>query len=99
MLESIGIFVAKNIASYALFTMMIAQVSGLEAGDFVHTLGDAHIYLNHMDQVHTQLQREPLPLPTMHLNPDVKSLFDFKFDDFEMKNYQCHEFIRAPIAI
>jgi thymidylate synthase len=88
-----------NIASYALFTMMIAQVTGLEAGDFVHTLGDAHIYLNHMDQVHTQLQREPLPLPTMHLNSDVKSLFDFKFDDFELKNYQCHELIRAPIAI
>jgi thymidylate synthase len=88
-----------NIASYALFTMMIAQVSGLEAGDFVHTLGDAHIYLNHMDQVHTQLQRDPLPLPTMHLNPDVDSLFDFRFEDFELKNYQCHELIRAPIAV
>ncbi len=88
-----------NIASYALFTMMIAQVSGLEAGDFVHTLGDAHIYLNHMDQVHTQLQRDPLPLPTMHLNPDVDSLFDFRFEDFELNNYQCHELIRAPIAV
>jgi thymidylate synthase len=88
-----------NIASYALFTMMIAQVSGLEAGDFVHTLGDAHIYLNHMDQVHTQLQRDPLPLPTMHLNPDVDSLFDFRFEDFELKNYLCHELIRAPIAV
>jgi thymidylate synthase len=88
-----------NIASYALFTMMIAQVSGLEPGDFVHTLGDCHIYLNHMDQVHTQLQREPFPLPTMHLNPEVDSLFDFSFGDFELRNYQSHELIRAPIAI
>lgn len=88
-----------NIASYALFTMMIAQVSGLEAGDFVHTFGDCHIYLNHMDQVHTQLQRQPFPLPTMHLNPQVQSLFDFKFDDFELRNYQSHELIRAPIAV
>ncbi len=88
-----------NIASYALFTMMIAQVSGLKPGDFVHTLGDAHIYLNHLDQVHTQLQRKPFPLPTMHLNPDVASLFDFKYEDFELKNYQSHEMIRAPIAV
>ena len=79
--------------------MMIAQVSGLEPGDFVHTLGDCHIYLNHLEQVHTQLQREPFSLPTMQLNPDVQSLFDFKFEDFELKNYQCHELIRAPIAV
>jgi thymidylate synthase len=88
-----------NIASYALFTMMIAQVSGLQPGDFVHTLGDCHIYLNHMDQVHTQLQRKPFPLPAMHLNPDVDSLFDFKFEDFELRGYQSHEMIRAPIAV
>lgn len=88
-----------NIASYALLTMMIAQVSGLEAGDFVHTLGDCHIYLNHLDQVHTQLQREPYPLPTMHINPEVTSLFDFRFEDFELRNYRCHEVIRAPIAV
>ena len=88
-----------NIASYALFTMMIAQVCDLEPGDFIHTLGDAHIYLNHMDQVHTQLQRKPFPLGTMHLNPEVKSLFDFKFEDFELRGYQSHEMIRAPIAV
>ncbi|NNE04648.1 MAG: thymidylate synthase [Xanthomonadales bacterium] len=88
-----------NIASYALMTMMIAQVCDLEAGDFVHTLGDCHIYLNHLDQVHTQLQREPFPLPVMHINPDVKSLFDFKFEDFELRNYQSHDLIRAPIAV
>jgi thymidylate synthase len=88
-----------NIASYALFTMMIAQVSDLELGDFVHTLGDCHIYLNHLDQVHTQLQRKPYPLPVMQLNQDVESLFDFRYEDFELKNYQCHELIRAPIAV
>jgi thymidylate synthase len=88
-----------NIASYALMTMMIAQVCDLEPGDFVHTLGDCHIYLNHMDQVHTQLQRQPFPLPTMHINPDVKSLFDFSFDDFELRGYRSHELIRAPIAV
>jgi len=88
-----------NIASYALFTMMIAQVTGLAPGDFVHTFGDAHIYLNHMDQVHTQLQRKPFPLPVMHLNPEVQSISDFKYEDFELRGYQCHELIRAPIAI
>ncbi|HSM69089.1 MAG TPA: thymidylate synthase [Xanthomonadales bacterium] len=88
-----------NIASYALMTMMIAQVCELEPGEFVHTLGDCHIYLNHLDQVHTQLQRQPFPLPTMHINPDVKSLFDFSFDDFELRGYRSHEPIRAPIAV
>jgi thymidylate synthase len=88
-----------NIASYALMTMMIAQVCELEPGEFVHTLGDCHIYLNHMDQVHTQLQRQPFPLPTMHINPDVKSLFDFSYEDFELRGYRSHDLIRAPIAV
>ncbi len=88
-----------NIASYALLTMMIAQVTGLEPGDFVHTLGDAHIYRNHMDQVHTQLSREPYPLPVMNLNSDIKDLFDFRYEDFELLNYQYHPVIRAPIAV
>jgi thymidylate synthase len=78
---------------------MIAQVCELEPGDFVHTLGDCHIYLNHMDQVHTQLQRQPFPLPTMHINPDVKSLFDFSYEDFELRGYRSHDLIRAPIAV
>jgi thymidylate synthase len=88
-----------NIASYALLTMMIAQVTGLEVGDFIHTFGDAHIYLNHMEQVRTQLQREPFPLPQMKLNPAVTSLFDFRFEDFELAGYQSHAVIRAPIAV
>ncbi len=88
-----------NIASYALFTMMIAQVSDLEPGDFVHTLGDAHIYLNHMDQVETQLSREPYPPPKMLINPERRNLFDFQYEDFELSNYQCHPGISAPIAI
>jgi thymidylate synthase len=88
-----------NIASYALLTMMIAQVSGLKPGDFVHTFGDVHIYLNHMDQVQTQLSRETFPLPEMKLNPDIKDLFDFRYEDFELANYQCHPAIRAPIAV
>ena len=88
-----------NIASYALLTMMMAQVLDYQPGDFVHTLGDAHLYSNHMEQAHTQLAREPYPLPTMKINPDVKSLFDFRFDDFELENYRCHEAIRAPIAV
>jgi len=88
-----------NIASYALLTMMIAQVSGLEPGDFVHTFGDVHIYLNHMDQVQTQLSRETFPLPVMKLNPEIKDLFDFRYEDFELVNYQCHPAIRAPIAV
>ena len=88
-----------NIASYALLTMMIAQVTGLEPGDFVLALGDAHIYLNHMDQVQTQLSRKPLPLPVMKLNPARKDLFDFCYEDFELVNYRCHPAIRAPIAV
>jgi thymidylate synthase len=88
-----------NIASYALLTMMVAQVTGLRPGDFVHTFGDAHIYLNHLDQVALQLQREPRALPTMHLNPAVKSLFDFRYEDFELRDYDPHPAIPAPIAI
>ncbi len=88
-----------NIASYALLTMMIAQVCGLEAGDFVHTFGDAHLYLNHLEQAETQLARETLPLPTMEINPDINNLFDFCFDDFNLVNYQSHPGIKAPIAV
>jgi len=88
-----------NIASYALLTMMIAQVVGLEAGDFVHTFGDAHLYLNHLDQVELQLSRTPLALPTMEINKSVTSLFDFRYDDFELVNYQCLPHISAPIAV
>ena len=88
-----------NIASYALLTMMIAQVVGLRPGDFIHTLGDVHIYLNHLDQVKTQLQRQPYPLPQMKLNPECKNLFEFRFEDFELLNYQSHPGIRAPIAV
>jgi len=88
-----------NIASYALLTMMIAQVCDLEVGDFIHTFGDAHLYSNHAEQVETQLAREPFPLPDMKLNPDVKSIFDFRYEDFELVDYQCHPGIRAPIAI
>ncbi|WJW75893.1 thymidylate synthase [Thiohalobacter sp. IOR34] len=88
-----------NIASYALLTLMMAQVCGLEPGDFVHTLGDAHLYLNHLEQADTQLAREPFPLPTMKLNPDVRDLFDFRFEDFELVGYQCHPHIKAPVAV
>lgn len=88
-----------NIASYALLTLMIAQVSGLRPGDFILTLGDAHIYLNHLDQVNEQLSRAPFALPQMHINPDCQDLFAFRFEDFELQNYQCHPSIRAPIAI
>ncbi len=88
-----------NISSYALLTMMIAQVTGLQVGEFVHTLGDAHIYMNHFDQVDTQLSRDSLPLPEMKINPDVSSIFDFSYDDFELINYQSHPSISAPIAI
>ncbi len=88
-----------NIASYALLTMMVAQVCGLRPGDFVHTLGDAHLYSNHLEQVDLQLSREPHPLPTMVLNPDVTSLFDFSFEDFSLENYQAHPGIKAPVAV
>jgi thymidylate synthase len=88
-----------NIASYALLTMMIAQVCDLQPGDFVHTLGDAHLYSNHAEQVDLQLSREPLPLPTMKINPDVKDIFAFTYEDFELVDYQHHEHIKAPIAI
>ena len=88
-----------NIASYALLTRMIAQVTGLEAGEFIHTFGDAHLYSNHLEQVETQLAREPYPLPTMKLNPEVNSLFDFRFEDFELLDYQCHPHIKAPVAV
>ena len=88
-----------NIASYALLTMMFAQVSGLRAGDFVHTLGDAHLYANHFDQAREQLQREPRVLPTMALNPEVSDLFAFRYDDFQLSNYDPHPHIKAPISV
>ena len=88
-----------NIASYALLTMMMAQATGLRPGEFVHTLGDAHLYLNHLEQVRTQLAREPRPLPGMRLNPEKTSLFDFDFDDFELLNYDPHPSIKAPVAV
>ncbi|HEV7243017.1 MAG TPA: thymidylate synthase [Thermoanaerobaculia bacterium] len=88
-----------NIASYALLTMMVAQVSNLQPGDFILTLGDAHLYSNHLEQTREQLAREPRPLPTMKLNPDVRSLFDFKFSDFTLENYDPHPAIKAPIAV
>ena len=88
-----------NIASYALLLMMVARVTGLEAHEFIHTLGDAHLYLNHLDQAKTQLEREPYDLPQMRLNPARKRLEDFEFDDFELVGYQCHPPIKAPIAV
>ncbi len=88
-----------NIASYALLTMMIAQVCDLGVGDFVHTFGDAHLYLNHMEQIDLQLSRDPKPLPTMHINPDVKSIFDFKFEDFELRDYEAHPHIKGVVAV
>lgn len=88
-----------NIASYALLTMMIAQVCDLELGEFIHTFGDVHIYSNHMEQVNLQLSRKPFTLPTMKLNPEVKNIFDFKFEDFTLENYQFHPAIKAPVAV
>lgn len=88
-----------NIASYALLTMMIAQVCDLQLGDFVHTFGDVHIYSNHMEQVKLQLSRTPYPLPTMKINPSVKDIFEFKFEDFTLENYECHPAIKAPVAV
>jgi thymidylate synthase len=88
-----------NIASYALLTLMMAHASGLEAGEFIHTLGDAHIYLNHLEQVKLQLSRGPYPLPQMKLNPEVKSIFDFKYEDFELIGYECHPHIKGEISV
>jgi thymidylate synthase len=88
-----------NIASYALLTLMVAQVTGLKPGDFVHTLGDAHIYANHFEQAQLQMQRTPKALPTMRLNPDIKNLFDFTFEDFTLENYEADASIKAPIAV
>jgi thymidylate synthase len=88
-----------NIASYALFTLMMAQVCGYQPGDFIHTFGDAHIYNNHMEQVELQLSRDPRPLPTMKLNPEVKDIFDFTFDDFELLNYDPHPHIKGVVAV
>ena len=88
-----------NIASYALFTLMMAQVCGYQPGEFIHTFGDAHIYNNHMEQVELQLSRDPRPLPTMKLNPEVKDIFDFTFDDFELLNYDPHPHIKGVVAV
>lgn len=88
-----------NIASYALLTLMIAQVCDLEQGEFIHTFGDVHIYNNHMEQVKLQLSRTPFPLPTMKLNPEVKDIFGFKYEDFMLENYQCHEAIKGKVAV
>lgn len=88
-----------NIASYALLTLMIAQVCDLKPGDFVHSFGDVHVYNNHLEQVKLQLSREPFPLPVMKINPDVNDIFGFKYEDFELQNYQCHPGIKAPVAV
>lgn len=88
-----------NIASYALLTMMVAQVTNLQPGDFVHTFGDVHLYSNHFEQAELQLSRTPFALPQMKINPEVKSIFDFKFEDFELVNYQSHPAIKAPVAV
>lgn len=88
-----------NIASYALLTQMMAQVTGLKPGEFIHVIGDAHLYLNHLEQADLQLSRDPYPLPTMKLNPAVQSIFDFTYDDFELVDYQYHPSIKAPVAV
>jgi thymidylate synthase len=88
-----------NIASYSLLTLMMARATGLQSGEFIHTFGDAHLYLNHVEQARLQLAREPRPLPTMRINPDVRSIFDFKFEDFELLNYSPHPHIPAPVAV
>jgi thymidylate synthase len=88
-----------NIASYALLTMMIAQVTGLQPGEFIHTLGDTHLYLNHIEQARLQLTRSPYPLPTLKINPDVQSIFDFDYEDLQLIDYQYHPSIKAPISV
>ena len=88
-----------NIASYALLTLMLAQVCGLQAGEFIHTLGDAHLYLNHLEQAQLQLTREPRPLPKMHINPDVRDIFSFRFNDFELTDYDPHPHIKAQVSV
>jgi thymidylate synthase len=88
-----------NIASYALLTLMMAQVTGLEPGEFIHTFGDAHLYLNHLDQAREQLSRQPHPLPIMHLNPEVKDIFAFRYEDFRLEHYQAHPHIKAEVAV
>ena len=88
-----------NIASYALLLQMMAQVTGLKAGDFVHTLGDAHIYNNHLEQVKLQLSRDPRPLPRMLINPEVKSIFDFKYEDFQLTDYNPHPHIKGEVSV
>lgn len=88
-----------NIASYSLLTLMVAQVTGLQPGEFVHTFGDVHLYQNHLEQAEMQLSREPRPLPEMRLNPHVQSIFDFKYEDFSLENYDPHPRISAPVAV
>lgn len=88
-----------NIASYALLTMMVAQVTGLRPGEFIHTMGDAHLYSNHLEQAALQLSRAPKPLPTMRINPDVRDIFGFRYDDFRLENYEAHPHIAAPVAV
>jgi thymidylate synthase len=88
-----------NIASYALLTLMVAQVTGLKPGEFIHALGDAHLYLNHLDQAREQLTRKPYPLPRMRLNPEVKDIFAFRYEDFTLENYQAHPHIKAEVAV
>ena len=88
-----------NIASYALLTMMVAQVCGLQAGEFIHTFGDVHLYSNHVEQAHLQLSRQPRPLPTLTINPSVSDLFDFKYEDFSLENYEPHPHIKAAVSV
>jgi len=88
-----------NIASYALLLMMMAQVTGLRPGEFIHTTGDTHLYLNHLEQARLQISREPRPLPKMHINPDVRSIFDFRYEDFTLTDYDPHPHIPAPVAV